>query len=137
MSKKRLGVCLWWMSGDINSVTYKGERKRRAISFNNIKSEEFSFFIHNMELLDVLTSGKKFTWISVDGLSMSRFDCFLIFKDLFLGSNISLQWVGRHNLSDHCFILHKNDVLNYGRKSLRFFNVWIEHPGFMKVVLDR
>jgi len=94
MSKKRLGVCLWCMSSDINSVTYKGERKRRAISFNNIKSEEFSFFIHNMELLDVLTSGKKFTWISVDGLSMSRLDCFLIFKDLFLGSNISLQWVG-------------------------------------------
>ncbi|KAH1209914.1 hypothetical protein GmHk_15G044314 [Glycine max] len=99
---------------------------------NIAKIEGFNSFISDIELMKVPTSSKKFTWVNADGSSMTRLDRFLISEDLFELWNILEQWIGRHDISDHSSILLKNE----GPKPFKFFNNWMEHPSFKKLVLE-
>jgi hypothetical protein len=69
----------WCVGGDFNSISKVGERKGRSNGGGNQSERvEFSQFIDAMELIDIPISGKKFSWFSSDGSSMSRLDRFLL-----------------------------------------------------------
>ena len=46
------------------------------------------------------------------------------------------QWGLRRLGSDHCPVVLKEDVTNWGPKPFRFINAWILHPRFLKLVKE-
>lgn len=48
--------------------------------------------------------------------------------------NITAQWVGLRDVSDHCPILLKPHLSNWGPKPFRFNNYWVQHPDFLTFV---
>ncbi|MCI12574.1 endonuclease/exonuclease/phosphatase family protein, partial [Trifolium medium] len=53
-------------------------------------------------MVDLPVSGKKFTWFSADGRSMSRSDRFLLSDGIIDNWKATGQWVGDRDISDHC-----------------------------------
>jgi hypothetical protein len=87
-----------------------------------------------MELVDIPVMGKKFTWFSSDGTTMSRLDCFLLSEGFIAKEGISNQWVGDRDISDHCPIWLLTSNQNWGPKPFKFNNCWIDHPEFFNFV---
>jgi hypothetical protein len=68
----------WCLGGDFNAVLKAWERKGNNSLFRQNERLEFCQFVDAMELIDVPVVGKKFSWYSADGTSMSRLDHFLL-----------------------------------------------------------
>lgn len=102
MSKRGFGGEAWCMAGDFNAVSHRSERKglNNQVWLNEI--DEFNLFISDMDLVDIPVSGKVFTWYKADGSAMSRLDRFLISESIISGWQVSAQWVGDRDISDHC-----------------------------------
>lgn len=89
-----------------------------------------------MDLIDISVSGKRFTWFNSNGTAMSRIDRFLLSEGVIDAWKISSQVIGDRDISDHCPIWLDCSVKNWGPKPFRFFNSWVEHPGFHKLVKE-
>ncbi|MCI41628.1 cysteine-rich receptor-like protein kinase, partial [Trifolium medium] len=87
-----------------------------------------------MEVFDVPVLGKKFSWFSADGKSMSRLDRFLLSDGFITKQGISGQWIGDRDISDHCPIWLNVTSYNWGPKPFRVINGWLEHPEFFSFV---
>jgi hypothetical protein len=87
-----------------------------------------------MEVIDVPVLGKKFTWFSADGKSMSRIDRFLLSDGFISMFGISGQWVGDRDISDHCPIWLIVSSDNWGPKPFRVINGWFDHPEFLPFI---
>ncbi|PNX82625.1 cysteine-rich receptor-like protein kinase [Trifolium pratense] len=87
-----------------------------------------------MEVVDIPVLGKKFTWFTVDGKSMSRLDSFLVSWGFIANSGITGQWIGDRDISDHCPIWLVREQSNWGPKPFRVINGWFEHPKFLPFV---
>ncbi|XP_058764508.1 uncharacterized protein LOC131637959 [Vicia villosa] len=72
----------WIIGGDFNAIKNVRERRGRAAVVNHNESRLFADFIHNSSLVDMSYKGKKYTWYSGDGKSMSRIDRFLISEEV-------------------------------------------------------
>ncbi|XP_058760896.1 uncharacterized protein LOC131634265 [Vicia villosa] len=68
----------WIIGGDFNAIKVREERKGRGVVSNVHEVIEFAEFIEKSRLVDVPCKGKKFTWYSGDGKSMSRIDRILV-----------------------------------------------------------
>ncbi|MCI51541.1 hypothetical protein A2U01_0072785, partial [Trifolium medium] len=60
----------------------------------------FKRFVDEMEVVDVPVLGKKFSWFSTDGKSMSRIDRFLLSDGFIVKNGVSGQWIGDRDISD-------------------------------------
>jgi hypothetical protein len=87
-----------------------------------------------MELIDIPVLGKKFSWFSGDGKSMSRIDRFLLSDGFIASQGISSQWIGNRDISDHSPIWLVSSIVNWGPKPFRVINGWMEHPDFYSFV---
>ncbi|MCI19886.1 cysteine-rich receptor-like protein kinase, partial [Trifolium medium] len=87
-----------------------------------------------MEVVDVPVLGKKFSWFSADGKSMSRIDRFLLSDGFIVKHGISGQWIGDRDISDHCPVWLIVSPVNWGPKPFRVINGWLEHPDFLSFV---
>jgi exonuclease III len=122
--------------GDFNSISKTGERKGRHGVGSQSERTEFCSFIDGFEVVDVPVTGKKFTWISSDGLAMSRLDRFLLSEGFIEKGGITNQRVGDRDISDHCPIWLECSTLNWGPKPFKFLNCWLQHPEFFSFVKD-
>ncbi|XP_058730971.1 uncharacterized protein LOC131602770 [Vicia villosa] len=68
----------WITGGDFNATKNGRERKGRAGGCYKKEMELFAEFILKSSLVDIPCKGKKFSWYSGDGKSMSRIDRFLL-----------------------------------------------------------
>ncbi|XP_058749290.1 uncharacterized protein LOC131622283 [Vicia villosa] len=84
--KRRLCDGEWIIGGDFNATKSSSERKGRRNYEGDIGSDLFGGFIGESGLVDVPCKGKRFSWFSGDGRSMSRIDRFLI------SNNIVNKW---------------------------------------------
>ncbi|XP_058778886.1 uncharacterized protein LOC131652909 [Vicia villosa] len=66
----------WILGGDFNAIKNARERKGRVEGSYKKETEIFAEFIHKSSLVDIPCKGKKFSWYSGDGKSMSRIDRF-------------------------------------------------------------
>lgn len=89
---------------------------------------ELRIFIKDMELINVLVIGSKFTWFSLNGKVMSRLDRFLLSKGMIGKWKVVDQVIGSRGFFDHCLIWIKGKVTNRGLKPFKYFNCWIQHP---------
>lgn len=95
---------------------------------------EFQEFINQMRIVDVPVMGKRFTWFSGDCSVISRLDLFLVSQDLIKLWGVSSQWVGKRNIDDRCPIALQTGLQDWGLKPFKFFNSWLEHPGFVRLL---
>ncbi|GLU23474.1 hypothetical protein SLE2022_394740 [Rubroshorea leprosula] len=120
--------------GDFNAVRNEQERKGGM----SIRREmpEFDEFINECGLVDLPLIGRKFTWYHSNGASMSRLDRFLLSEEWCLNWENVKQWGLNRSLSDHCPIVLKNQISDWGPKPFRFFDAWLELPQFKGIVTD-
>ncbi|XP_057447160.1 uncharacterized protein LOC130738983 [Lotus japonicus] len=96
--------------------------------------EDFNSFIEEAELIDLPLLRRKFTWMRPGGQSMSRIDRVLIsarWYDCWPGSKLEAL---NRDVSDHCPILLRSSIINWGPKPFRVLNFWFEDPGFKRFV---
>ncbi|XP_028074327.1 uncharacterized protein LOC114276707 [Camellia sinensis] len=118
----------WCVGGDFNEIRYISERN--GCSRKNRGMTDFNGLIDQLSLMDLPMLGRSFTWCNAqDGERWSRIDRFLL-DSRWLEEYSFKQWGLPRNISDHCPILLKEDVRNWGSKPIRFINAWLLHPKF-------
>ncbi|XP_058732668.1 uncharacterized protein LOC131604227 [Vicia villosa] len=124
----------WIVGGDFNAIKNSRERKGRGLFMNNREMELFSEFIDKSELVDIPCKGKKFSWFSGDGKSMSRIDRFIVSNDVVSRWEVTGQLIGDRDISDHCPIWIIKDHRNWGPKPFKFNNEWFSFDSFIPFV---
>ncbi|GKV47624.1 hypothetical protein SLEP1_g54507 [Rubroshorea leprosula] len=120
--------------GDFNAMR-NGQEWRGGMSIRR-EMLEFDDFINECGLVDLSLIGRKFTWYHSNGASMSRLDRFLLSKGWCCNWENVKQWGLNHSLSDHCPIVLKNYIIDWGPKPFQFFDAWLEFPEFKEMVGD-
>ncbi|GKV34792.1 hypothetical protein SLEP1_g43134 [Rubroshorea leprosula] len=124
----------WLLAGDFNAVRCLEERRGRTGM--SVEMSEFDAFIETTGLVDLKLANRKFTWYRPDGTSMSRLDRVLMTVEM---SSMGEEWVQkglRRNISDHCAIILKTRVTDWGPRPFRVLDVWQQHLDFKKFVED-
>jgi len=80
--------------------------------------------------------GRKYTFMSENGKHLSKIDRFLV-CDTFMNRwpNATLRAAPR-NLSDHCPLILTTAALDFGPIPFKFFNSWVDLPGFEEAVVS-
>jgi hypothetical protein len=123
--------------GDFNSVRTNEERRGvRGDVHGNSSSEMVAFdsFLTNLELIDMPLVGRRFTWLHPNGVTMSRLDRILISPAWFEVWGAPSVWVLARDVSDHCPLVLKYSVEDWGPKPFRFNNLWLKNGDFRKLV---
>ncbi|CAL0305463.1 unnamed protein product [Lupinus luteus] len=125
---------LWCLAGDFNAVLCRDERRGSGLNEASSDCEEFSQFIEDLDLFDLPLVGSKFTWFLSNGSAMSQLDRFLV-NDSWLNSWGQLVQLSlKRTFSDHCPIVLKNDVRNWGPSPFRTNNCWFSDSEFGRFV---
>jgi len=94
----------------------------------------FNDFIESSELVDIPLVGRKFTWFKPNGLVKSRINRVLVSKEwLELWPN-SQQFVLNRSISDHCAVILKEVLVDWGPKPFGFLDVWMKDSSFKEFV---
>ncbi|GJT26605.1 RNA-directed DNA polymerase, eukaryota, partial [Tanacetum coccineum] len=121
----------WCLFGDFNDVRVP---KRLNSHFNTRDARNFNDFIQDNSLVEIQLGGRRFTRISDDGLKFSKLDCFLVTADFCsTWGNLSAITLDRKH-SDHCPIILRDLVRDFGPKPFRSFNVWLADAEIGSVV---
>ncbi|XP_045810036.1 uncharacterized protein LOC123904409 [Trifolium pratense] len=126
----------WVLGGDFNAILKVDERKGCNGGGLRNEREEFGLFVDLVELSDIPVVGKNFSWFSADSKSMSRIDHFLLSEGFIDKGGISGQWIGNHDISDHCPIWLLCSNLDWGPKPFKFNNCWTRHLEFNSFVTN-
>lgn len=127
------GGDVWCVLGDFNAVKCSSERKGSSVASNR-EMAGFSNFIEDASLQDIPMSGRKYTWSSPSGSSMSRLDKFLISAGWLSKWPNSVQKGHSSFISDHCAISLFDSHVDWGPKPFRTLDCWFDHPEFRDFV---
>ena len=128
----------WCILGDFNSI--RNERERRGINSSNGNKRElqgFNNFIDNMELVDIPCIGRIYTWYRPNGKAKSRLDRFLISFEWLQHWPGCKNYVIDRQISDHCALVLKSNVVNWGSKPFRFLDIWQENKEFKSFIKSK
>ena len=84
----------------------------------------FNDFIEESELVDVLMVGRKFTWYKPNGSVKSRIDRVLVSREWLDAWPDCKQFVLSRTVSDHCALVFKNSIVDWGPKLFRSLDAW-------------
>ncbi|GKU86994.1 hypothetical protein SLEP1_g1457 [Rubroshorea leprosula] len=116
----------WCLMGDFNAIRNQQEWNGGRTSRRDMA--EFDEFIRECGLVDLPLIGRKFTWYQANGAVMSRLDRFLLSEEWCEKWDDMKQWGLKRTISYHCPILMKNQIVDWGPKPFRFFDMWLETP---------
>ena len=124
----------WCLLGDFNSIRHHQER---ISSFQSVGSStnisEFNSWIADMEVEEVRSVGRCFTWCRPNGTVMSKLDRFLLSDEWLSQWPDTTQFVLDRDFSDHCPILLRSTIIDWGPKPLKWLdNVWVYNLFFRK-----
>ncbi|GKV03045.1 hypothetical protein SLEP1_g15411 [Rubroshorea leprosula] len=122
----------WMIAGDFNAVRCPNERKGRSGETQDMR--EFDDFVVSTGLVDIQLANRRFTWYRPDGSSMSRLDRVLMSGEMYSSGKGWVQHGLKRTVSDHCPIVVKTSVADWGPKPFRVLDAWQQHPQFKKVV---
>ncbi|GKV30486.1 hypothetical protein SLEP1_g39289 [Rubroshorea leprosula] len=125
----------WLIVGDFNAV--HSIEERRGKTGESLDMKEFNDFIEAVGLVDHKLANRRFTWYRPDGTSMSRLDRVLMTTEM---TELGGEWVQqglKRTISDHCAIIMKTRVSDWGPKPFRVLDVWQQHPEFKRVVEEQ
>ncbi|XP_058783058.1 uncharacterized protein LOC131657708 [Vicia villosa] len=124
----------WIVGGDFNTIKHSRERKGRSSTANFSEWNAFADFIDDCNLIDVPCKGKRLSWYSGDGLSMSRLDWFLVDNSIVNKWGIVGQNICSRDISDHCPIWIIKDKEDWGPKPFKVNNEWFTFKSFIPFV---
>ncbi|XP_071694768.1 uncharacterized protein [Rutidosis leptorrhynchoides] len=114
----------WVLCGDFNEV--RDQSKHFNCVFIESPAKNFNNFIVSNSLIDILIGGRFFTWVSDEGTKFSKIDRFLV-SEKFHQQWRKLSAVALdRDKTDHCPILLKDEVKNFGPKLFKIFDVWLD-----------
>ncbi|XP_071741383.1 uncharacterized protein [Rutidosis leptorrhynchoides] len=124
----------WALCGDFNEVRYQAERLNCV--FYASRAKRFNEFIDRNQLVEIPLGGKMFTRTSDDGLKFSKLDRFLV-SDSFvhIWEDLSVVALDRKQ-SDHCPLLLRDKIIDFGPKPFKVFDVWFKCEGINTVVTE-
>lgn len=103
-------------------VRYRSERSNCVVLRSGL--EDFCTFIDSCKLVDLPLVGRKFTWYGPDK-KKSRLNRFLV-DETWLKHYEDIRQTGlKRSMSDHIPILLANEVVDWGPKPFKIFNVWL------------
>ncbi|GLT40913.1 hypothetical protein SLA2020_150100 [Shorea laevis] len=124
----------WCLMEDFNAI--RSEQEWKGGRTNRREMVEFEECISTCGLIDLPLIDRKFTWYHSNGIVMSRLDRFLLSENWCLNWGNVKQWGLKRTMSDHCPILLKNQIIDWGPKPFRFFDVWLDLPGLKELVSE-
>ena len=128
---------LWCFLGDFNSIRSQEERigsSKRIVGTNDIS--DFNDWIYEMELQEIKCIGCRFTWFRPNGSVKSRLDRFLVLDQWISHWPDSSQHVLQRDFSDHCPIILKTMMVDWGPKSFRVVDWWLNQKGYQRIVRE-
>ena len=129
-------VHLWCILGDFNSIRYQHERTTASQSVGSSTSiTEFNSWISDMEVEEVRSVGRFFTWCRPNGVVMSRLDIFLLSDEWLSQWPDSTQFVLDKDFSDHCPILLRSRANDWGPKPFKVMDWWLQEKSFQNLVV--
>ncbi|XP_071727741.1 uncharacterized protein [Rutidosis leptorrhynchoides] len=110
--------------GNFNEV--RNKTKRMNSEYNQHWADNFNNIINNSGLIDLPLGGKRFTRICKKTMKFSKLDRLLVSDGIFtIWPNTSSKTLDR-DLSDHCPIILRNNLLDSGPKPIRVFDTWLD-----------
>ncbi|KAH1214268.1 hypothetical protein GmHk_14G042037 [Glycine max] len=128
---------LWCILGDFNNVRNPSKRIsrcQRREADNSIK--EFNEWIEDLEVKDAPWMGRKFTWYRPNGSAKSKLDRFLVSPEWITKWPATKQCTLDRNFSDHCLIILRSKVIDWGPQPFRVLDSWLLDISFIRVVHD-
>ncbi|GLT48336.1 hypothetical protein SLA2020_219680 [Shorea laevis] len=121
----------WCVGGDFNAV--KSINERKGCRTAQAEVSDFASFIKGNNLVDLPLIGRRYTWYQPNGVTMSHLDRFLFSKEWMVRWEGMKQWGLCRGVSDHCPILVKCNVMDWGHKPFRFFDAWLSAIDFKEM----
>ncbi|XP_071739539.1 uncharacterized protein [Rutidosis leptorrhynchoides] len=100
----------WLLCGDFNEVRDRSDRINCV--FHQKRADRFNQFIRKNNLLEIPISGKKFTRDDLSVIALDR------------------------RLSDHCPLLLRDKIIDYGPKPFKVFDTWFDHEGVEEIIKE-
>jgi len=97
----------------------------------------FNNFIDNMEMVDIPCIGRKYIWYRPNDKAKSRLDRFLVSFDWLQYWTGSKQYVIERQVFDHCALVLKSNVADWGPKPFRFLDIWQDDREFGNFVKSK
>jgi len=123
----------WLVLGDFNLIVNAEEKNNGNL--NRAMMGRFRRWINDLELIDVILHGRKFTWSNQQNsptlVRLDRVLCSSDWKQLF--PNSLLQSAATEG-SDHCPLLLSLDAVKPGRARFHFEAFWTKLEGFHEAV---
>ncbi|XP_068504216.1 uncharacterized protein [Phaseolus vulgaris] len=129
---------VWGLCGDFNAVRSEGERK--GIRGGSSKKSEiigFNSFIERNLLFEIPIVGKKYTWYKANGSAKSRLDRIFVSEEWLQKWPECKQYVQPRVVSDHCAIVVKSVLKDWGPSPFRTIDAWQMEPGFKEMVKEK
>ena len=128
----------WVLCGDFNAVRCGDERKGTcATSTQRKEIVGFNDFIERNFLVELPIVGKRYTWFKANGSAKSRLDRVLVSNEWLLKWPRCKQYVQPRVVLDHCAIVVKSVVKDWGPKPFRSIDTWFLEPGFLAMVKEK
>jgi len=128
----------WCFCGDFNAVRRVDERKGiRGSSSQRKEIEDFNRLIEYNGLLDIPLVGKKYTWFKANCTAKSRLDRILVSEEWIQIWPASKQYVQPRMVSDHCALVVKARLKNWGPRPFRSLDTWLMEPNFKNMVKEK
>lgn len=139
MKLKAIVICQavhWCVLGDFNAVRSVEERRGSISSSHNhkLESEDFNWISDEMGLQDIPLLGRKFTWMRPNGQQMNRLDKILISEEWEMEWPCCIQEVLKGDFSDHCPILLRRSIVDWGPKPFWVLDCWFSDHRFKDFV---
>lgn len=123
--------------GDFNTVRHPSEIRGRDMETPWSECSRFEDFISVCGLEELNLSGRKYTWYKDDGSPMSKIDRILL-NDVGMAKwNSGALSALTRSLSDHCALVLKNQVINWGPKPFKMNNGWFLKKNFSGFVEEK
>ncbi|XP_071714296.1 uncharacterized protein [Rutidosis leptorrhynchoides] len=122
----------WLLWGDFNEVREHSDRMNCV--FHQRWATRFNDFIIQNNLIKIPIIGQKFTRSTDDGTKFSKIDRFLVSdKFINLWKGLSVIALDRRE-SDHCPLILRDKLIDYGPKPFKVFNEWLDTEGVESII---
>jgi hypothetical protein len=105
-----------------------------CVHSNRADISVFNNFISGMELLELPLYGRTYTWTHPNGVTMSKLDRVLLSEGWVDSWPNPVVWALPRDVSDHCPIVLRYNEVDWGPRSFRFRNHWLEDSRFKDLV---
>ncbi|KAL8531126.1 hypothetical protein ACS0TY_007949 [Phlomoides rotata] len=119
---------------DFNTIIRENERVGRSSFYDRRDMDNFNNMTEGSDLTEIPLVGRSYKWYRPDGSCKSKLDRLLVNSNwLTMLPNVILK-DGKRSFSNHIPIFIEGYIKYWGPKLFKFFNQWLQHPTFKKMM---